>query len=149
MANGKVTVLSKEQWQAAKDDYIYNGLSQMKIAEKYGISPGTIGNRASRENWTEEKRKVQKEKETAVADTLTQTRLDGDPETVVTNTAILLLNKLAERFSSLLMDDMTPTAIKAYTSALKDLKDILKSDTEAVRQIEVVFNNAGEDAFNG
>ena len=149
MPQGNRTYLSEEQWAAAKDDYIYNGLSQTKIAEKYNISPGTIGNRAFREGWTEEKRKVKEKNQEAVADTLSQTRLDGDPETVVTNTAILLLNKLAERFSSLLMDDMTPTAIKAYTGALKDLKEILKSDDNAVRQIEVVFNRAGEDAFNG
>lgn len=148
MANGKVTVLSPEEWQAAKDDYIYNGMSQQKIAEKYKISPGTIGNRAAREKWTEEKRKVREKACNAVADTLTQTRLDGSPEQIVENTAILLLNKLAERFETLILDDMTPTAMKAYASTLKDLKEILKSDDSTIKHIEVVFNNAGDDAFN-
>ena len=149
MAKGTTTKLTPELWEAARDDYIFAGLTQRQIADKYNISSGTIGARAAREGWTNMKKQASEAKRTAAADTLLLTHSEGDPEVVVQRVAMTLLNKLSERFSALMIDDMTPTAIKSYTSALKDLNDILGKGNDEVRMIEVVFNNAGEDDFNG
>jgi len=146
---GSRTYLTPELWEAAKDDYIFNGLTQVQIAEKYNISLGTIGNRAARDGWTQLRKKCTEEKREAVKETMLLAHQDGDPEVVVQRTAMALLNKLSERFATIAIDDMTPTAIKSYTSALKDLNDILGKGNDEVRMIEVVFRDAGEDEFNG
>lgn len=43
--------LTPEQWQAARADYEIRGMSQREIAEKYGISAGAVGQKASKEQW--------------------------------------------------------------------------------------------------
>jgi len=44
-------------WNAIKSEYITTGISYRKLAEKRGVSFRTLGDRAMREKWTEERNK--------------------------------------------------------------------------------------------
>nr|DAX15486.1 MAG TPA: ECF sigma factor [Caudoviricetes sp.]DAY37208.1 MAG TPA: ECF sigma factor [Caudoviricetes sp.] len=47
--------LTPELWEAARADYEIRGMSQRDIARKYGVSAGTVGERASKEGWEQGK----------------------------------------------------------------------------------------------
>lgn len=44
--------LTAEQWERARADYEIGGLTQREVAEKYKVSPGAVGNKASRDKWS-------------------------------------------------------------------------------------------------
>ena len=43
-------------WRKIKAEYIAGGISQRALAEKYGISPGHLMNRASKEKWNDKRK---------------------------------------------------------------------------------------------
>lgn len=45
-------------WNAIKAEYIGGGISQRKIAEKYGVSYNTLKDKANREHWNEQREKA-------------------------------------------------------------------------------------------
>lgn len=47
--------LTNDQWELARADYEIHGLSYAKLVEKYGISKGSISNRAKKEGWQQGK----------------------------------------------------------------------------------------------
>lgn len=53
-------MLKKKQidWNAIRAEYIGGGISQRKIAEKYGVSFNTLKDKANRECWNEQREKA-------------------------------------------------------------------------------------------
>lgn len=49
--------MTMPDWNAIKSEYITTGISYRKLAEKRGVSFRTLGDRAMREKWTEERNK--------------------------------------------------------------------------------------------
>lgn len=53
--------LTAEQWAQAKADYEIGEMTQREIADKYNVSAGAVGQKASKENWqTKQKTKQNK-----------------------------------------------------------------------------------------
>lgn len=46
-------------WNAIKAEYIAGGISQRKLADKYGVSVHTLLYKANKENWAEHRNKTQ------------------------------------------------------------------------------------------
>ena len=43
-------------WRKIKAEYIAGGISQRALAEKYGVSPGHLMNRAAKEKWNDKRK---------------------------------------------------------------------------------------------
>ncbi|MBS9781945.1 MAG: hypothetical protein KGV56_05555 [Gammaproteobacteria bacterium] len=56
--------LTAEQWEQAKADYEIAGLTQKEIAEKYGLSKGTVSDKVRKESWKPNKTELIKERKT-------------------------------------------------------------------------------------
>ncbi len=123
-------------WTEIRNDYQLNGLSYAKLAEKYGISIGTLKKAAAREGWTNRKQKAER---------LTDTKINraermigraekkvpdenGTKETVPfeetpENRFQRTVSKLLEK-AEIAVDNLPPDAAKAIkelSGALKDL----------------------------
>lgn len=53
-------------WNAIKAEYIAGGISQRKLAEKYGVSPSKLMHKASSEKWEASRKKVRSKSEAKV-----------------------------------------------------------------------------------
>ena len=79
-------------WRKIKAEYIAGGISQRKLAEKYGVSASNLMRRANREGWNKRRESAESK---AIAETEQKTA-----ETVADNAVILqrikqkLLNKV-------------------------------------------------------
>lgn len=47
-------------WRKVKAEYIAGGISQRKLAEKYGIPWGTVRTKANEEKWTDARKRAEK-----------------------------------------------------------------------------------------
>lgn len=46
-----IPIENKTDWNAIRAEYIGGGISQRKLAKKYGVAEGTLLNRANKEGW--------------------------------------------------------------------------------------------------
>lgn len=114
-------------WNAIRNEYVTSSASQRELARKYGVSQASINRRCRAEKWDESRdsfrAKVnQKTEEIAAAqqvDRLSRLLEKGD--------------RLEELLSSLMDEaersgEIRTSDIKTIASALKDLRDLYKSD---------------------
>lgn len=114
-------------WKKIKKEYIKGGISQRKLAEKHGISYGTLRKVAEKENWTELRAKAGEKAGAEMARNVGKSM--GRAQSKVFEVAELLLNKLAG--SAEAMDTIDPDSIRKLTGALKDLRDIIGAKSGA------------------
>ena len=97
-------------WRKIKAEYIAGGISQRKLAEKYGVSASNLMRRANREGWN-------KKRETAESKAMAKTE-QKTAEAVADNAVLLerIKTKLLQRLDE--MVDTFPT--KAQEMKLKD-----------------------------
>lgn len=143
-------------WNQIKEEYAAGGVSYRMLAERHGISYGSLSRRARKENWARLKGE--------------QMFFDGvfSDKEYAASKVVEIADKLLGRMSELVdgMENPDTQSIKQLSSALKDLRDIRTYGSElALRkaklrklereaetedgsdEIEVVFD-AGEDCWN-
>ena len=60
MGKGVVNIDEQKRidWNKIRTEYIAGGISQRKIAKKYGVSAGSLMEKANRERWADDRRQV-------------------------------------------------------------------------------------------
>lgn len=130
-------------WISIKNEYLNTGISQRKLAEKYGVSFDTLKDKANKERWYEDKKK-QHNKITTRTQQKTAEKIVAAEVDRVTN--LLNLTDTAQEqigiaFGQLCMfvdkygdvhdtDVVDVGKLKTLVSSLKDIKDILRDDKQ-------------------
>lgn len=111
-------------WSKIKREYIKGGTSYRKLAEKYGVSFGTLRNVAAKEHWSDLRDNVIAKADTKMVEVI------SDKEADRAKRLLSLSDKLLDRIENII-DEFTAaevaldrTTLKQITGALKDIKDI-------------------------
>ena len=105
-------------WQKIKTEYITTDTSYRKLAQKYGVNPTNIAKRASKEKWTEERKK--------------------NANKALSKTLNAISSKQAERTAKLIgVSDLLLDKVKTLLEADEELL----VDTAVMRDISVVLKN--------
>ena len=132
-------------WNLLKAEYIAGNTSYRELAEKYEVSESTLRKLGAREKWTDLRNKVSTEAEQKLVDTVSDQKTDFASD--LYDAAGELLAKIRENIKT---DKMTNSqSIKHYSSALKDLRDLMgiKTEDDGETEIEVIFA-AGPEEWN-
>ena len=114
-------------WKKLKAEYIAGGTSYRKLAEKYGVSFGTLRKVAAKEKWTDLRNKAVAKADTKIIESVSDKQADKAKKII--DVADKLLDKISSTIDQ--MDVMDSQSIKHFTSALKDLRDIKGIKSEA------------------
>jgi cytidylate kinase len=106
-------------WKVIKAEYIAGGIGYRRLAEKYGVSFGTLSKIAMRENWTDLRKKACEKTGTVLAETIG--KRNAKKSAKVDTLVDMLLDRLIERMDDLLVEGKDA---KSIASALKDLRDL-------------------------
>lgn len=124
-------------WNAIRAEYIGGGISQRKLAKKYGVSETTLMKKANKEGW-QNHRKEADSRSTAMAQQKTA-EAAADNATIAENikkTMLLRLQRIAENYPR----DATEVRRKedgAYCLyRIKDLAEAYKALTEDLPKVE-------------
>ena len=135
-------------WSAIKTEYITDeSASYRKLAEKYGVSYTSIGEKARKEGWA-------KERERFLNKTLSKTlNAIGKKQAKRASRLQMVTEKLLDKIEAAVDDfDMRDlftdrTALRQITGALKDIKDIQMVKSEAdLREQEARIRNLERQA---
>ena len=115
-------------WRKLKKEYIAGGISYRQLAEKYGVSFGTLRNVAAKEHWTDLRDKVMTKENIKVVEALSSrnARLDKAVD--------LALEAACEYLKT--PGKLRAVDLKDVTTALKNLRDLkgIKSEADAEEQ---------------
>lgn len=106
-------------WKAIKAEYIAGGIGYRKLAEKHGVSFGTLSKIAMRENWTDLRKKACEKTGTVLAETIG--KRNAKKSAKIDDLVDMLLDKIGERMDALIVEGKD---VKSIASALKDLRDL-------------------------
>jgi uncharacterized protein YjcR len=135
-------------WSAIKTEYITDeSTSYRKLAEKYGVSYTSIGERARKEGWAEERERFLNKTLSKTLNAISKKQAKRASR--VQMVAAKLLKKIEAAVDDFNMHDLFTdrTALKQITGALKDIKDIqmIKSDAD-LREQEARIRNLERQA---
>ena len=124
-------------WNAIKSEYIGGGISQRKLAEKYGLMYHVVRNKAEVENWVELREKAERKSNARITQKVAEAAADN--ATIAENikkTMLLRLQRIAENYPK----DATEVRRKedgAYCLyRIKDLAEAYKALTEDIPKPE-------------
>jgi cytidylate kinase len=106
-------------WKAIKAEYIAGGIGYRKLADKHGVSFGTLSKIAMRENWTDLRKKACEKTGTVLAETIG--KRNAKKSVKIDKLVDMLLDRICERMDDLITEGKD---VKSIASALKDLKDL-------------------------
>jgi len=121
-------------WNAIKAEYIAGGTTYKKLAEKYGISESWLRQRASKENWSEQKNTVRTETEQKIVDIVSDKQSEKAVESVrlINEASMNILRQISLEAAN----GLTGHQVDVYSRAIKTLKSVLgiKSDADSREQ---------------
>ena len=106
-------------WKVIKSEYIAGGIGYKKLADKYGVSFGTLSKIAMRENWTDLRKKAGEKADMDLANSIG--RKNAKKSAKIDDLADRLLDKIGALMDALIIEGKD---VKAIASALKDIKEI-------------------------
>ena len=106
-------------WKAIKAEYIAGGIGYRRLADKYGVSFSTLSKVATRENWTDLRKKACEKTGTVLAETIG--KRNAKKSAKIDTLVDMLLDRLIDRMDDLLVEGKDA---KSIASALKDLRDL-------------------------
>lgn len=121
-------------WKAIKTEYITTDTSYRKLAQKYGVHPTNIAKRASKEKWTEERKKNANKALSKTLNAISTKQAERAANLIAVSDLLLgKVKSLLEADDGLLID---PQSMKHISGVLKDLKEIqmIKSDADLREQ---------------
>ena len=121
-------------WAKIKAEYLRDGTSYRKLADKHKVSPSTLYRRMRKEKWADLRKQKESKVNAKLADSVASQevkRVDG-----IQTVADLLLQKIADGVNdgTLILDARD---LRAVTASLKDLREIkgYKSELDMQEQI--------------
>lgn len=133
-------------WKAIKTEYITTDTSYRKLAQKYGVNPTNIAKRASKEKWTEERKKNANKALSKTLNAISTKQAERTAKLI--GVSDLLLDKvkeLLETNAELLVDT---SIMRDVSVVLKNLKDIQMIKSEAdLREQEARIEKLRKDAI--
>ena len=133
-------------WQKIKTEYITTDTSYRKLAQKYGVNPTNIAKRASKEKWTEERKKNANKALSKTLNAISSKQAERTAKLI--GVSDLLLDKvksLLEADEELLVDT---TVMRDISVVLKNLKDIQMIKSEAdLREQEARIDKLRKEAM--
>ena len=142
-------------WNAVKAEYIGGGISQRKLAEKYGIPWSTLQKKAMHEGWTKErKRACDKAAEKVVQKTAALAASNATIAADLKKRLLLRLQRIEAKYpvdaTEVRMNDSGITQvfrIRDLTSAYKDLtEDIPKPEEDKNAPIREILKKLDIEA---
>lgn len=132
-------------WQSIKTEYITTETSYRKLAQKYGVNATNIAKRASKEKWTEERKKNANKTLAKTLNAIGSKQAERTAKLV--GVSDLLLDKVKELIETneeLLVDT---SIMRDISVVLKNLKDIQMIKSEAdMREQEARIEKLRADA---
>lgn len=113
-------------WKKIKKEYIRGGISQRKLAEKYGVPYGTLRKVAEKEKWADLRKKADEKAGAEMARNIGKSQ--GRAQSRIFSVAEVLLSKLEDCAKG--MDTIDPASLRRLVGALKDLKEIVGAKSE-------------------
>ena len=86
-------------WQALHDEYIAGGISQRKLAAKYGIDYGRIRDKSIRDGWVKDRERAMSKAQAKVEQKIATTAADN--ATIAARIKAKLLRKLEKELDSM------------------------------------------------
>jgi uncharacterized protein YjcR len=119
-------------WKRIKAEYIAGNTSYRKLAEKHGVSFGTLRRVAEREGWTQKKAQVAHKTDTKMVETI------SDKNAEIDDKYFRLVDKLLDKAESTIdeVDKWHPTLLKEMATTMKYLKECkgIKSESDMREQ---------------
>ena len=118
-------------WGKIKAEYVQGGITQEKLAAKYGCSRSYLAKKAMREGWTQKKHNVDQKREQKLVERVSS-KLAKDDE-VVYRAATKLAQKIEAAIDMVEPEMLASGAMRTrdLTGALKDIADIKHLRSEA------------------
>lgn len=120
-------------WNKIRKDYIAGKGSYRELAKKYGVPLRTLADRAKAEGWVTLRGQARDKTASKTVENVASSNAKVD--TSVQDAAIALINQISAGVHKTSATDYK--ALKSYSSALRDLKDILdlRSDLDMQEQM--------------
>ena len=118
-------------WKKIKAEYIRDGTSYRKLAEKHGVSFNTLKTRAIDEQWYKLRQQTDHKTTTKILEDI----IDKEAQRVAT--VVSVADKVLKRIERLVEDEtmfLDTQSLKQITSSLKDLRDIKGEKSEQDRR---------------
>ena len=100
-------------WKKLKAEYIRGGTSYRKLAKEYGVSFSTLRGVAEREKWTDLRAQAQHSANTKLVEAI------SEENTKHTASIYDVADKLLEKISAMMEQELTTQNLKQLTSAIK------------------------------
>lgn len=125
-------------WNAIRAEYIGGGISQRKLAEKYGVAYSTLSNRATNERWNEKREQAKAEIDAKLGQRIAEAQANNASLAADIKRSLLMrLKRIEEKYPLDATEVRTKVGnstaiykIKDLASAYKDLTDDMPKDTE-------------------
>lgn len=126
-------------WSAIRAEYIAGGISQRKLAAKYGVSFNTLKDRANAERWAAARTETYHNTTTEAQQRIVVAKADAaaDNATIaesIKKNLLLLLQRTAESFPKDATEIKTTAKGKTVKYSLKDLTSAYKDLTSDMTQ---------------
>ena len=129
-----MVAIGNVDWNAIRAEYIGGGISQRKLAQKYGIAEGTLLQRANTEGWRELRNQATIKSITKTQQKTAETAADNAAIAAeIKRKALMLVNRLLDQYIEqgatehrTTRDGVTDVMrLKDITAAYKDIADDL------------------------
>lgn len=143
--------IEKTDWNSIRAEYIGGGISQRKLAAKYGVSPDVLMQKANREHWKQDRDKafsrgIAKSQQKA-ADAISsnaeiaarikskllrklEREIDALPDSVGSETRNSVVEKSTDRNKSVIKEAVKAYKLRDLAAAYKDLTaDMISTET--------------------
>ena len=129
-------------WNAVRAEYIGGGISQRKLAAKYGISVGTLLRRANVEGWAENRERIYNNGVMAIEREITKTVADN--ATIAANIkrkGLLLIERILDEYTH---NSTEHRENKQGVTDIKRLRDLTAAYKDLTGDIQTTNSAASE-----
>ena len=128
-------------WAALELEYVLGDMTYHELADKHEISRSTVGNQASKRNWSEKRDTKRNETKIAVETVATDERI---AQQIAQNRADLSASaQVGAKVLEMLMHAEKPADVKALSGALKDCQAVARL------ALGMTTENNGQGDFDG
>ena len=110
-------------WVAIKKEYLSGNISQEALAKKYGVNRTSISTRAKKEEWVKQREEFRDKKLNKTLEVKADKAAEREKR--LQSIADIFLDIIERKAQE---EEITAEAIKKYTSAMKDIKDLQNAD---------------------